>query len=157
MSHNLWFRLAAGVVVLGLAAAACSEPEPVEQTEQTEQTQQTQESEQTEPATGDAQLHPDVLDAVFDQQDDGLWTVAVTLSSPYDSPERYADAWRVTSLDGETTWGVRELTHDHADEQPFTRSQSGIEIPSTETTVLVQGRDQANGWGEPKQFDLPQG
>ena len=89
------------------------------------------------------------------QSDDGTWTFAVTLSSPYDSPSQYADAWRVLGPDG-VELGFRLLTHHHANEQPFTRSQSGIEIPDDVTTVTVEGRDQLNGWGgESLDYDLP--
>ena len=89
---------------------------------------------------------PDILAAEAVPADDGSWQFNVTVSSPYDSPERYADAWRVVSEDG-TELGIRVLTHDHANEQPFTRSESGIVIPSDVTTVRVEGRDLANGWG----------
>ena len=43
--------------------------------------------------------------------------------------------------------GVRELLHDHASEQPFTRSLTGVAIPDGVTTVTVEARDLANGWG----------
>lgn len=101
-----------------------------------------------EPAeTGDVEeLFPDVLDATATIDGDGSWTFAATLSSPYDTAERYADAWRVVGPDGEV-YGIRELTHDHASEQPFTRSHSGIEIPDDVQTVTVEGRDQVSGWG----------
>lgn len=91
-------------------------------------------------------LFPDVIAAEATQDDDGTWTFAVTISSPYDSPDRYADAWRVEGPDGEV-YDVRELAHDHASEQPFTRSKSGIEIPAEVTEVTVMGRDQQSGWG----------
>lgn len=107
-------------------------------------------------ATNDpSTFFPDVLDAEATQADDGSWTFSVTLSSPYDTPEQYADAWRVVGPDG-TVFGIRELLHDHANEQPFTRSQSGIEIPDGITTVTIEGRDQANGWGGAT-LDLPLG
>ncbi len=93
-----------------------------------------------------SELFPDVIDAVATHDGDGSWTFAATLSSPYDSPQRYADAWRVVGADGEV-YGTRELTHDHASEQPFTRSHSGIQIPEDVTTVTVEGRDQVSGWG----------
>ncbi len=92
------------------------------------------------------QLHPDVVDAELTEDGDGTFTAAVTLSSPYDTPERYADAWRVLSPDREEL-GIRPLAHHHANEQPFIRSQSGIEIPEDVSEVVIQGRDQANGWG----------
>ena len=89
---------------------------------------------------------PDVIGAEARQDADGTWTFAVTISSPYDTPERYADGWRVVGPDGDV-FGVRELAHDHANEQPFTRSRSGIEIPDGVDTVTIEGRDLANGWG----------
>lgn len=92
------------------------------------------------------ELYPDVVGVEAAHDGDGSWTFHVTLSSPYDSPERYADAWRVVGPDGEV-YGERILLHDHATEQPFTRSQSGIEIPSDVTAVTVEGRDQVSGWG----------
>lgn len=87
---------------------------------------------------------PEVLGVEVTVAAERNFRFAVTLSSPYDTPERYADAWRV--LDGEDNeLGIRVLGHDHANEQPFTRS-ANIEVPSGTTTVFVEGRDQANGW-----------
>lgn len=94
----------------------------------------------------EGELFPDVIDASATRDGDGTWTFSATLSSPYDSAERYADAWRVVGPDG-TVYGTRELLHDHANEQPFTRSESGIEIPDDVDEVTVEGRDQVSGWG----------
>ena len=91
-------------------------------------------------------LFPDVLAAEAVQSPDGTWSFSATLSSPYDTPDRYADAWRVLDPDGNEL-GVRVLTHDHANEQPFTRSLSGVEIPDHVAVVTVEGRDQNSGWG----------
>lgn len=100
-------------------------------------------------------LFPDVVDAAATENADGTWRFDVTLSSPYDTPERYADAWRVIAPDG-TVLGVRELAHDHQFEQPFTRSLSGVEVPDQVTSVTIEGRDQRNGWGgESLEFELP--
>ncbi len=115
-------------------------------TEQNASTGQDDESEAGEEKEGVVELFPDVVDVRAEQSGDGSWTFFVTLSSPYDTPERYADAWRVIGPDGEV-YGIRELAHDHASEQPFTRSQSGIVIPADVTTVTVEGRDQVSGWG----------
>lgn len=93
----------------------------------------------------EASLYPDVTEASA-TVDGEAFEFVVTMSSPYDSPERYADAWRVVGDDG-VVYGVRELLHDHAGEQPFTRSLSGVQIPDTVTSVRIQGRDQVYGWG----------
>lgn len=92
------------------------------------------------------QRFPDVRGVEVSAGPDG-YTFDVTISSPYDSPERYADAFRVRSVDGATVYGVRELAHDHAAEQPFTRSLTGVQIPPGVAEVVVESRDQANGWG----------
>ncbi len=91
-------------------------------------------------------LFPDVLDVVITPEGGDRYRFDVTLSSPYDSPGRYADGWRVLGPDG-TVLGERPLLHDHASEQPFTRSLDGVEIPEGITEVTVQGRDQLSGWG----------
>jgi len=94
---------------------------------------------------GDEQQFPDILDVVVTPQDD-TFRFDVTVSSPYDTPERYADAWRIVAPDG-TELGVRELTHDHAAEQPFTRSLADVVIPPDVTEVTAEGRALVNGWG----------
>ena len=99
-----------------------------------------------EPDAAVEELFPDVLAAEATETEPGVWSFSVTLSSPYDTPQRYADAWRVLAPDG-TELGVRVLTHDHANEQPFTRSLSGVAIPDDVTAVTIEGRDQISGWG----------
>lgn len=89
---------------------------------------------------------PDVIAATATPDGDGTWSFSVTISSPYDSPDRYADAWRVLGPGGEVL-GVRELLHDHAAEQPFTRSLAGVPLDSEIEVVTIEGRDQLNGWG----------
>lgn len=91
------------------------------------------------------QQFPDIVEATATETD-GTWTFAVTVSSPYDTPERYADGWRVMDADGEV-FGEHELGHDHAAEQPFTRTQQGVSIPDDVAEVTIEGRDQANGYG----------
>jgi hypothetical protein len=49
--------------------------------------------------------------------------------------------------DGEVL-GVRELLHDHAGEQPFTRTLGQpITVPDGVERLVVEGRDLVNGWG----------
>ena len=90
--------------------------------------------------------YPDVLDAQLTAQTEDTYTIAVTISSPYDSPDQYADGWRVLTPEGEEL-GSHTLGHDHASEQPFTRTQSDLQIPSHVTQVIVEGRDTQNGYG----------
>ncbi len=101
----------------------------------------------TTSAPADATQFPDVVevDATYDAATD-TWSFAVTMSSPYDTPERYADGWRVMTTDG-VVLGTHTLLHDHAAEQPFTRTQTGVEIPAEVDTVVIEGRDQENGFG----------
>ncbi len=98
-----------------------------------------------EPDDPAEQRFPDVLDAQLEATGD-TWRLSATLSSPYDTPERYADAFRALAPNGEEL-GVRVLLHDHANEQPFTRSLTGLEIPDDVDTVIVEGRDLEYGWG----------
>ena len=97
---------------------------------------------------------PEVLGVEAEPIDNNSWRFNVKLSSTYDSPQRYADAWRVLD-DQDNELGIRTLGHDHANEQPFTRSGT-IQIPESTSTVFVEGRDQANGWsGQRFEFKLP--
>ncbi len=95
--------------------------------------------------TESAQRFPDVIDAVLTASGD-QFTIAVTISSPYDSAERYADGWRVLTADGEVL-AEHQLAHDHANEQPFTRTSSAFAIPEGVDRVTVEARDQQNGYG----------
>lgn len=97
---------------------------------------------------------PEVLKVTATANANNKWRFDVTLSSEYDSPKRYADAWRVLD-DEDEELGIRILGHDHAAEQPFTRS-STIEIPNNINVVFVEGRDQANGWsGQRFKYEMP--
>ena len=96
---------------------------------------------------------PEVLAVEARTVKNNQWRFDVTLSSTYDTPERYADAWRVLDADDKEL-GTRILGHDHANEQPFSRSAT-IEVPENTSTVFVEGRDQANGWsGQRFKFEL---
>jgi hypothetical protein len=91
------------------------------------------------------QRYPDVVDVTVERTEDAF-SFTVTISSAYDSPERYADGWRVVGPDG-TVYGEHTLAHDHAGEQPFTRTQTGVQIPAGVSEVTVEARDQRYGYG----------
>ncbi len=134
-------RLAAAVVVALLALNACGSD--VADDSGAGDTSSAEGSEDAG-STADADF-PDVI-AVELRSDGDTWSLDVTMSSEYDSPERYADGWRVLDPAGNEL-GTMELTHDHAGEQPFTRSQSGLEIPDGVETIIVEGHDLENGYG----------
>lgn len=90
--------------------------------------------------------HPDVIAAMVAARDADTFDFDVTVSSPYDTPQRYADGFRVTGRGGEI-FGERKLWHDHATEQPFTRDLHGVRIPRAVRSVVVQARDQKFGYG----------
>lgn len=89
---------------------------------------------------------PDVIEVKIQQTGDRVFSFDVTMTSPYDTAEHYADGWRVKGPDG-TVYGEMTLGHDHASEQPFTRSQTGVKIQDGVTSVVVEGRDIDNGYG----------
>jgi len=93
-----------------------------------------------------SQKHPDVIAATVKARDADTFDFDVTVSSPYDTPQRYADGFRVVAKDG-TVYGERKLLHDHSTEQPFTRDLYGIRIPRHVRSVVLQARDQKFGYG----------
>ncbi|MEZ4736642.1 MAG: hypothetical protein R3E79_56895 [Caldilineaceae bacterium] len=97
-------------------------------------------------AMAEVAVFPNVLAAQLTRNADGFFAIAVTISSPYDTPQQYADGWRVLAPDG-TVLGEHTLLHDHANEQPFTRTQQNVIIPSDVLRVTIEGRDRVNGYG----------
>lgn len=73
------------------------------------------------------------------------WTVDTTLLHQDSGWDHYADKWRVVDPRGNVL-GERVLLHPHENEQPFTRSESGIKIPETTTIVYVEAHDKVHGW-----------
>ena len=76
----------------------------------------------------------------------GGWSFDVTLRHADTGWEHYADAWRVVGPDGEV-YGTRVLAHPHVNEQPFTRSLSGVVIPEGVAAVTVEAHDSVHEWG----------
>lgn len=92
---------------------------------------------------------PEVLDVALVQSSPGVFTVNTTVRSLDVPGVSFADAWEVRDSDGNVL-GTRILAHDHANEQPFTRSLSGVEIPTDVTRIEVEARDSDRGFcGEP--------
>lgn len=73
------------------------------------------------------------------------WRFDVTLSHPDTGWEHYTDAWRVLDMEGKEL-AIRILVHPHVDEQPFTRSLTGVDLPDGTTQVQIQARCLVDGW-----------
>lgn len=98
---------------------------------------------------------PPVIEAVRATSSGTGWRFDVTLSHPDTGWDHYADGWRVLALDG-TELGLRVLAHPHEQEQPFTRSLSGVSVPDGTRQVLIQARCLTDGWSETTvTVDLP--
>lgn len=76
----------------------------------------------------------------------GTYRFDVTVAHGDEGWDHYADAWQVLAPDG-TVLGTRELLHPHENEQPFTRSLTGVAIPAEITEVTVRARDSVHGFG----------
>jgi len=73
------------------------------------------------------------------------WRFEVTLSHPETGWEDYADGWRVETEDG-VVLGTRVLVHPHVNEQPFTRSLTGVTVPQGISRVYIRARTNTEGW-----------
>lgn len=60
--------------------------------------------------------------------------------------KHYADKWDILAPDG-TVLGTRTLLHPHVDEQPFTRSLSGVKIPEDIKAILLRSHDSVHEYG----------
>lgn len=88
----------------------------------------------------------DVVAVEASQGADGTWRFSVTLEHDDEGWDHYANRWDVVGLDG-TVYGERVLTHPHVDEQPFTRSLSGVAIPDGVSQVIIRGNDSVHELG----------
>ena len=82
-------------------------------------------------------------------------TFSVTLEHADAGWGHYADRWDVVSLDGRLI-KTRVLHHPHDDEQPFTRSLSGVPISPEIKQVKIRARDSKHGYSQQEFIvDLP--
>ncbi len=89
-----------------------------------------------------------VIEKAIAQQNGTGWTFSVTLRHPDSGWDHYADGWEVLDENGNSL-GFRKLVHPHENEQPFTRSLSGVQIPEGSKKVFIRAHCLVDGWGEP--------
>lgn len=106
-----------------------------------------------EPTPTMSAANADVIYVRAMEAEDSTWTFHVTVRHPDTGWDDYADGWDVVLPDGTVvnpnpgSAFTRLLTHPHETEQPFTRSQGGIEIPNDVQEVTVRAHDLVDGFG----------
>ncbi|PLW77654.1 hypothetical protein [Cohaesibacter celericrescens] len=88
----------------------------------------------------------DVIDAQIKKETGGTYSISATLKHADEGWDHYADAWDVLAPNG-SILTTRVLAHPHVNEQPFTRSKGGIEIPHDISEVTIRGKDTVHGYG----------
>lgn len=101
-----------------------------------------------------AWAHPPTIEEVRSTRTGDTWQFDVTLSHPDTGWDHYADGWRVLDMQGNEL-GLRVLFHPHVNEQPFTRSLSGVVIPQGLRQVQIEARCSVDGWSTLKTVTLP--
>ncbi len=88
----------------------------------------------------------DVVDVRVQKEGDRVYRFSVTVRHDDTGWDHYADKWDVVAPDG-SVLGTRILHHPHENEQPFTRSLSGVRIPADISEVRVRAHDKVHGYG----------
>lgn len=96
---------------------------------------------------------PEILNVEMSKSGMG-WRFDVTLEHPDTGWDHYADGWEITDAEGNRL-AYRELMHPHVNEQPFTRSLTGVMLPDGARVVYIRSRCSLGGWGhEPFEVKL---
>lgn len=88
----------------------------------------------------------DIVGAKATRTGEGVWRFDVTVSHADEGWEHYADRFDIVAPDG-TVLGERILLHPHVNEQPFTRSLTGVQVPDDVAFVEIRGNDKVHGLG----------
>jgi hypothetical protein len=88
----------------------------------------------------------DVVDVEVKQTGENRFSFSVTVRHSDEGWDHYANKWDVVAPDS-TLLGTRILHHPHVNEQPFTRSLSGVDIPETIETVTIRAHDSVHEYG----------
>lgn len=88
----------------------------------------------------------DVVDVDISKSGKNSYNFSVTVLHKDTGWDHYANKWDIIDSTGRIL-GTRTLYHPHVDEQPFTRSLSGVEIPDNITAVTVRAYDSVHEYG----------
>ncbi len=76
----------------------------------------------------------------------GAYDFDVTVRHADEGWDHYANRWEILAPSGEVM-ATRILHHPHVDEQPFTRSLSGVSVPPEIDAVTIRAHDSVHGVG----------
>ena len=99
--------------------------------------------------TGDA----DVTNVYARKETNGTWTFHVSVNHGDVDLEDFVDGWDVVTVDGDVVKlepnhrFTKSLRAPHVEEQPFTRTRKGLEIPAGIEKVRVRAHDSNGGFG----------
>ena len=88
----------------------------------------------------------DVVKAAAQKTGVNVYSFDVTVAHDDTGWNHYANKWEVVGDSG-TVYGTRILHHPHVDEQPFTRSLSGVKIPARTKRVTIRAHDSVHAYG----------
>jgi len=77
----------------------------------------------------------------------GAWQFDVSVRHRDEGWSHYADAWQVEHPESGKIIAERVLLHPHETEQPFTRSQEGVEVPAGLLQVRIRAKCNVHGFG----------
>lgn len=92
--------------------------------------------------TGEA----DVVQVQVHKTGDRIYRFDVAVRHTDEGWDHYANKWEVVAPDGRIL-GIRTLHHPHVNEQPFTRSLSGVKVPDGIDTVIIRAHDLVHEYG----------
>lgn len=98
----------------------------------------------------------DVVGAKATKTGNDTYRFDVTVAHQDTGWDHYANVWQVIGPDG-AILGERVLAHPHVNEQPFTRSLSGVTIPADVKGVTLRAGDLVHAFGGAEVYlELPE-
>jgi len=88
----------------------------------------------------------DIVDVAVKRNSDKSYSFSVTVAHADSGWDHYANKWELLAPDG-TVLATRTLHHPHVNEQPFTRSLSGVKIPPGISELTVRAHDSVHQYG----------
>lgn len=86
----------------------------------------------------------EITQVIAEAQGNGKFRFHVTLKHDDTGWDHFANKWEVLDTQGNVL-GERVLLHPHVNEQPFTRSLSGVVVPEGVKKVLIKAHDSVHG------------